>query len=125
MAQAQTLDSDGTFLVNRGGTNVSTDGGLQVDINVTGTNSLVLNVNTAPPGAVVNLVEVAYTEDGGEAIAAGTAITASTLVFLTPDVASQDLYAVLAWTSGRVLVRCAPIPLNRFAIDLVGNKFSN
>ncbi len=105
MAQAiQTLDADGDFLLNTGSQNVGPDG-VQFAFTVTGTNSLVLKKNTAPPGAAVNLVSVAFVDGGLTARAADTAITATGIAYVSAADAALDLYATLNWTSGAVVVR--------------------
>ena len=108
MAQnPQTLDSTGTFLLNTGPGQSGPDG-LQLIFTVTGTNSLVLKKNTAPPGSAQSLSNIAYVNGSLAAQSAGTAVTASGIAYITPENAGFDIYATNTWTSGAVVVRATP-----------------
>ncbi len=105
MAQVQnptTLDADAATLLNPGAANVGPDG-VCFTFTITGTNSLVLSKNTAPPGSTPVLVDVAYLNGSLALQSAGTAITATGLAYVSPDDAALDLWATLNWTSGAVV----------------------
>lgn len=105
MAQVQnptTLDADAATLLNPAAANVGPDG-VCFTFTITGTNSLVLSKNTAPPGATPVLVDVAYLNGSLALQSAGTAITATGLAYVSPDDAALDLWATLNWTSGAVV----------------------
>lgn len=107
----QTLTADGNFLLNATPGEASADG-LALSFTITGTNSGVLAVNTAPPGAAVSLSDVAYLNGSLAAQSAGTAITATGLAYVSAETAARgDLYLVLNWTSGTVVVNVAPSSL--------------
>ena len=107
----QTCTADGNFLLNATPGESSADG-LALTFTITGTNSGVLAVNTAPPGAAVSLANVAYLNGALAPQSAGTAITASGLAYVSAETASRgDLYLVLNWTSGTVVVNVAPSSL--------------
>lgn len=103
----QTINTTGATLLNVGGANVSPDG-LALMLTVTGTNSLVLSRNTAPPGAAVSLSNVAYLNGSLVAQSAGTAITASGVVYISADLAGADIWGTNTWTSGAVVVFAGP-----------------
>ena len=110
-ANPQTLPaSTATTLINVGGANTGPDG-LQLIFTITGTNSLVLKKNTAPPGAAQSLSNIAYVNGSLAAQSAGTAITASGIAYITPENAGFDIYATNTWTSGLVVVRAIPSSL--------------
>ena len=104
--QTHYFTSDGDFRINTGGQGVGPDG-LVVSFVITGTNSVVLKKNTAPPGSAVSLTSIGYLDDALAAVVADTAITATGTVYVSREDAGFDLYAVLNWTSGDVLVRVA------------------
>ena len=107
MAQnPQTLASDDTFLLNTAPGNNGPDG-LVFSITVTGTNSLVLYKNTAPPGSAVSLTSIPYMNASLALQSAGTAITATGLAYVTQENAGFDLYGTLNWTSGSVVIGAA------------------
>ena len=104
----QTLPaSTATTLINAGGSNSGPDG-LQIIFTITGTNSLVLKKNTAPPGAAQSLSNIPYVNKSLAAQSAGTAVTASGIAYITPENAGFDIYATNTWTSGAVVVRATP-----------------
>jgi hypothetical protein len=113
MAQIQnpvTLNATGATLLNAAGANLSPDG-IALSITVTGTNSLVLAQNTAPPGAAVSLSNVAYLNGSLVPQSAGTAITASGVYYILPANGSLDLWGTNTWTSGSVVVRVSAASL--------------
>lgn len=99
----QIITSSATVRINPAGANSSPDGVL-VQFTVTGTNSVVLKKNAAPPGAAQNLVNVAFRNASLVSQSAGTAITASGLAYVSAEDSSLDLYAVNTFTSGSVIV---------------------
>ena len=106
-----TMTADGNYLLNAT-PGVSSEDGLALSFTITGTNSGVLAVNTAPPGAALSLSDVAYLNGSLIAQSAGTAITATGLAYVSAETASRgDLYLVLNWTSGTVVVTVAPSSL--------------
>lgn len=102
-ATAFTLDATATTLVNTGGTNIGPDG-VCFQFTVTGTNSVVLKKNTAPPGAAASYTNVAYVDGSLVAQAAGTAITATGIAYVSAADAALDLYATNTWTSGAAVL---------------------
>lgn len=102
-----TLSATGATLLNAGGANLSPDG-MALSITVTGTNSLVLAQNTAPPGSAVSLTDVAYLNGSLVAQSAGTPITASGVYYIAAANASLDLWGTNTWTSGSVVISISP-----------------
>jgi hypothetical protein len=108
MAQArQTLTESGVYLLNTGGQN-ATAAGLALLLTEDGTQSIVLAVNTAPPGAAVSLTNIPYLTDTLAPIAGGTAITSSRLIYVAAQYAALDLYGTLTATSGSLVVQVSP-----------------
>src|SRR5262245_61419054 len=104
MSQTFTFVEDGNFLINQF-PGVTGPDGIQLLFTVTGTNSGVLAVNTAPPGSALSLTNIPYLKGSLVEQAAGTAITASGLVYVSANQAARgDLYLVLNWTSGSTVV---------------------
>lgn len=111
MATTYTFSADDSYLINRAPGEASADG-LVLSFTITGTNSGVLAVNTAPPGAAVSLSNIAYLNGSLVSQSAGTAITATGLAYVSAENATRgDLYLVLNWTSGSVVVNVAPSSL--------------
>ena len=104
---AITITSTSTVRLNVGGTDIGPDG-LVVKFTVTGTNSLVLKKNTAPPGSAPSYTDVPYLNALLVAQVAGTAITASGLAYVSAADAALDLFATNTFTSGEVVVFTSP-----------------
>jgi hypothetical protein len=100
-----TISASGTVLLAPIGQALGVEG-RALRITESGTVSLVLAQNTAPPGAAVSLSNVAYRTFSGEAVAAGTAITTSQTVIVSE--AGYDLYVVATVTAGSVAIDVAP-----------------
>ena len=102
-----TISASSTVLINAGGENLGPDG-LRLQFTVTGTNSAVLKVNTAPPGSAVSYTNVAYLNQSLVLQSAGTAVTSSGLVYIPLASCGNDLYVTNTWTSGSVVITTAP-----------------
>lgn len=102
-----TISASSTVLINEGGENLGPDG-LRLQFTVTGTNSAVLKVNTAPPGSAASYTDVAYLNQSLVAQSAGTAVTSSGLVYIPLASCGNDLYVTNTWTSGSVVITTAP-----------------
>lgn len=101
--QTFTLSSTGVYRLNVAPDNVGPDG-VRFQFTIDGTTSGVLAKNTAPPGSAVSLTNVAYLNASLVVQAAGTAVTASGLAYITAADAALDLYLTLTHTSGTVVV---------------------
>lgn len=103
----QTFTESGTFLINTGGQGVGPDG-LALLFTETGTQSLVLKVNTAPPGAAASYTNIPYRNGSLAVIGAGNAITSSGIYYVSAENAALDLYMTLTATSGSTVVEVSP-----------------
>ena len=102
-----TFTSDNQYLINAA-PGVNGPDGIVCSFVISGTNSGVLKVNTAPPGSAVSLSSVPYLNASLALQSAGTAITATGLAYVSAaDAARGDLYLDLNWTSGSVVVDVA------------------
>lgn len=107
MPQTYTFESDNQYLINPAPGQASPDG-LTLLFTITGTNSGVLKINTAPPGAAVSLTSIPYLNGSLALQSAGTAVTASGLAYILPEYTANDLYLDLNWTSGSTVVLVSP-----------------
>lgn len=106
----QTFTSTGTYLLNTSPENIGPDG-IMLQFTETGTQSMVLSKNTAPPGAAASLTNVAYLNGSLAVQSAGTAVTASGLAYVSAADAALPIYGTLTSTSGSLVVSVSPANL--------------
>jgi hypothetical protein len=99
--------ASGSYVIASDGTGVGPVG-YQVSVTSRGwSGSVVFAQNIAPPGSVPNYVNVAYQDaDTGTELAAGTAITGTAAVIISPTVG--DLIAIVTVTTGEVIINVNP-----------------
>jgi hypothetical protein len=99
--------ASGSYVIASDGTGVGPVG-YQVSVTSRGwSGSVVFAQNIAPPGSVPNYVNVAYQDaNTGTEFAAGTAITGTAAVIISPTVG--DLIAIVTVTTGEVIINVNP-----------------
>jgi hypothetical protein len=107
MGQTYTLTATGEYLLNVAPDNVSPDG-ICLQFTESGTASIVLAKNTAPPGSAVALTNVQYLNGSLAVQSAGTAVTASGLAYISAADAALPIYGTLTLTSGTLVVNVSP-----------------
>lgn len=110
MGQTYTLSATGAYRLNIAPENVGPDG-ILLQFTESGTSSIVLSKNIAPPGTTASLTDIGYLNGSLVAQSAGTAITATGLAYVSAADAALDIYGTLTLTSGTLVVNVGPANL--------------